>query len=1467
MLFRGDTVEFSLHIDAPIKGEAFLRTTLGAGKPHRSEIIDSVEKNEPARGLDWRDLPMRKTSDSSFSISIALTEVGHFEAKCFFFPSDGSAPKWVNGENVHINVEPAEYCSANSVYCAFVRQFGAAKTLPQRNDEDYYIRNIPRLDQEGYAVIPPSGTFDDLAAELDFIFDTLKCRILHLLPVNPTPTVFARMGRYGSPYASLDYTAVDPAMAVFDKKRTPSQQFLDLIDKVHMHNAKVFLDIAINHTGWAAKIHETHPEWLIRDENGEIVSPGAWGIVWGDLTELNHEIPELWSYFADVFLTWCERGIDGFRCDAGYMIPTPAWEYIIAKVRLAFPDTIFLLEGLGGDPKITRDLLNKANMNWAYSELFQNYSKAEITNYIAASADIARSDGVMIHYAETHDNNRLAATSLPYAKMRTTISALLSFNGAFGFANGVEWFATEKIDVHEACGLNWGAGTNQVAHIARLNAILAIHPAFHKNATISFLDSAGTAPEYDNDTLAFSRTPADGTRPLVAVCNLNHEKQTRVFWPNNDFDYSAAVDLISGDEPQIEIKGDRVSALLEPGEAMLLAENNEFLDAIDNYAKTNQRPPDSVVHQKAKAIVMDMVTSYLGSVELPPNGLPTDTLTNALLESPERFPEFLAEHLEQSSPSAPEIPITRWICPEDLKRHVMLPPKHALLLTAPARFRLQIKFDPGQKLHPGGQGYDYEHTSNSLYGAGPNAINTVQYDSIPDASGRHFLLLPPLNTPDKHLWLTLNLSLFGTSGLQREQARVLLLSNGNEPVQPHLRKREIRDANPIFLDTNGRGATCRLPVAWSGQASKYDAIISANLHPEYPVDRWIMWTGCRMWIVNQAHSQEFSSATVQDFSILPDGKGLWRFLLPAGNGLFVKFAVTASMEQGRNAADIAFERLRATDHDNDLPDTTPVKLVIRPDLENRSFHDVTKAMGKLEKTWPGAVTPQKHSFTFAPDGPASLTLALSATPKQADTTFHNTSEWRYNVFHHIEAERGLEPCCDLFSPGYFAVELHGAETALLRGEIQPKNPSKAASKLAAESANSATSASATSERHASHSPISFPFILQRAMRQFIVKRNNLKTVIAGYPWFLDWGRDTLICLRGMVAAGMMDESKDIILAFAEFAENGTLPNIIHGAEAGNRDTSDAPLWLFTACRDFHDHFPLVNLLDTEVPGKNKPLVEILEEIAENYIAGTPNGIKMDPETSLVFSPPHFTWMDTNFPAGTPREGYPVEIQALWFAALSFLAEITGKPKWSGLAENVRKSFLDLFPLPESGLADCLLAKPGAPATRATQDDAIRPNQLLAITLGLVENREIRAAILDATEQLLVPGAIRSLADKPVSVPLPIKNQHGDLLNDPNHPYQGVYVGDEDSKRKPAYHNGTAWTWIFPSYPEALFIHEGDNGRETAKAILSSSKTLLNAGCVGHIPEILDGDAPHTPRGCDAQAWGVTELYRVWNLLK
>jgi len=183
-------------------------------------------------------------------------------------------------------------------------------------------------------------------------------------------------------------------------------------------------------------------------------------------------------------------------------------------------------------------------------------------------------------------------------------------------------------------------------------------------------------------------------------------------------------------------------------------------------------------------------------------------------------------------------------------------------------------------------------------------------------------------------------------------------------------------------------------------------------------------------------------------------------------------------------------------------------------------------------------------------------------------------------------------------------------------------------------------------------------------------------------------------------------------------------------------------------------------------------------------------------------------------------------------------------------------------------ADVLIAERGTSAQRCDPDDALRSNCVIPIAFDLLERRRARRCLGNVLQHLAVPGALRSLAPVRLSRPLPVYGPDWRLLNNPHEPYWGRYEGDEDTQRKPAYHNGTAWTWTFPSLCEAIarVWDFAPLARDTAKAYLGSMDQLFPAGCLGHIPEILDGDAPHAQRGCDAQAWGVTEALRVWKLL-
>ncbi|MFZ1375073.1 MAG: amylo-alpha-1,6-glucosidase, partial [Geothrix sp.] len=513
--FVGDRVVFGLtHPAAGSVGwRAFLRTNLTRGAGMRAETLalHGEGTRDPA-GSSWRDIPLQET-EGGWGLDLALTEPGCFRAKAYSVDPAGFQ-HWPEGEDLSLSIHPDRLRTANTIYCAFPRMFGgaAARQLPALDEA------VRALDAAGYAVIPPSGGLRDLTAAVPHIFERLGSRILHLLPVGPVPTTYARMGRFGSPYAQLDLTAIDPALVDFDRRTTAEEQFRELTEAVHLRGGQVLLDILVNHTGWGSRLLEHRPDWFRRNPDGTFHSPGAWGTTWEDLVELDHGSPALWDTVARALLVWCERGVDGFRCDAGYMVPLPAWQYITAKVHQAYPEAVFLLEGLGGGWDATEALLTRGGMQWAYSELFQNHHPIEVAHYLDHCLRQGERTGLLVHYSETHDNLRLAGRGAAWSRQRNRLSALATQNGAFGFTAGVEWLATEKVDVHEARDLAWGTEPNLVEELATLNRLLAQHPCFFDGADIRRLSAD------DASVLALLRHSAEGLDAVLVLVNLDQDR-------------------------------------------------------------------------------------------------------------------------------------------------------------------------------------------------------------------------------------------------------------------------------------------------------------------------------------------------------------------------------------------------------------------------------------------------------------------------------------------------------------------------------------------------------------------------------------------------------------------------------------------------------------------------------------------------------------------------------------------------------------------------------------------------------------------------------------------------------------------------------------------------------------------------------------------------------------------------------
>ena len=504
-------------------------------------------------------------------------------------------------------------------------------------------------------------------------------------------------------------------------------------------------------------------------------------------------------------------------------------------------------------------------------------------------------------------------------------------------------------------------------------------------------------------------------------------------------------------------------------------------------------------------------------------------------------------------------------------------------------------------------------------------------------------------------------------------------------------------------------------------------------------------------------------------------------------------------------------------------------LWLRPMVNNRGYHRLTRR-GEVDFTLlplPGGVTVQ---------GPGPP-LTLFATRGE----FVAEPDWYYGLSYARERERGEGDREDHFLPGRFRVECAaGAETAFhVVACAEPGPWPDPAGVRAAELGYLAAlvrraGLSGTMAR------------LVRAADAFVVSRRSTgtRTLVAGYPWFTDWGRDAMISLPGLtLVTGRHEVAREVLSTFARYCRDGLIPNAFAtGGVEPLYNTVDASLWYFYAVDRYLAYTGDLAFVGDEI-------YPVLREIYDRYTGGTRFGIGMD-DDGLIRSGAggvQLTWMDAK--AGdlviTPRRGKPVEIQALWYNALKVMEGLAGmlgqKPPDRRLAPRVRSSFRDLFWNEGQGCFHDGLDEEGRP------DPSLRPNQLLAVSLpfAVAGGHAARAAVARVWRSLYTSYGLRSLAP-----------------DDPR--YQGRYLGDQ-LRRDAAYHQGTVWSWLIGPFVTAYRKSEGYSAPSRAQAarFLTPFSQHLNDQGVGYIGEIFDGDEPLVPRGCFAQAWGVAEVLRAW----
>ena len=977
--FVGDKVLFTLRADSlvvPEKWSARLRTNVGRAAARRREIIAAHAGCAVVANSSWRDVPMQRTA-AGWQIELPATEVGYFKAKAYLL-DEKNWQHWPDGADVGISVHPDFARTANTIYCAFTRLFGATKTLASTAGDPLEAQ-LKSLETQGYATLPPSGKFRDLARQLPFIINQLGCKIIHLLPVHPTPVTYARFGRFGSPYAALDLTAVDPALVEFDKTATGIDQFCELTHAAHSLGARVFIDIVINHTGWGSTLQENHPEFFLKKPDGEFASPGAWGTVWEDLVELEQHDVTLWDIIAHSLLTWCHRGVDGFRCDAGYKIPVVAWQYIIARIQDEFPQTIFLLEGLGGSWEATENLLTDGGMQWAYSELFQNYSGTEVAAYLDYASRQDERVGSYVHYSETHDNERLAKKGRAWSLLRNRLCALASPVGGFGFTCGAEWLATEKIRVHGNTGLNWDGPANIVPELARLNRLVSSHPCFFDGAKRTRL-SPPDAPVY-----ALLRESAEGRDAVLVLVNTSAEK-TNLFvaasvgsrFPLASFN----IELLGQSLPQISPAKNQLTFTLPPGAAFCLAQTEKPVGLSG----------DAYRHARARAAFAFEVLGGVLPVEAV-DGLDWRWLAEQVEHSPENFlaaaAEFaaggpgksLADLLREAGLQNVFPRVVAWTL-LDARRVTLVPNAHWLLIKDSAPFRATLEM-PAANLPP------------------------IHVRSIACGDLHIACFAPPVVDGEGGLFM----QRFGAVS-QKVQAVVRFL-----PAQPRPSAPDLRPSTLVLL-TNGRGGMARLCVDLGRVDSKYDCVLGANLNPNVPVDRHVFVKRIRVWVNAAGFLSPLDFKSLVSFQ--PGPPAVWNFVTNAGDGRTVEVESRAEMADGENTTIFHFsrptEKLAAG---KQLPAETDVRLTVRVDIEDRNFHSETKRNGGADSHFSAnthALDP-KTGFAFTPAPDRQLHVFADAG------TYHPQPEWCENIPHPVEQSRGQTGSGDAYSPGWFEIPL------------------------------------------------------------------------------------------------------------------------------------------------------------------------------------------------------------------------------------------------------------------------------------------------------------------------------------------------------------------------------------------------------------------------------------------------------------
>lgn len=675
-----------------------------------------------------------------------------------------------------------------------------------------------------------------------------------------------------------------------------------------------------------------------------------------------------------------------------------------------------------------------------------------------------------------------------------------------------------------------------------------------------------------------------------------------------------------------------------------------------------------------------------------------------------------------------------------------------------------------------------------------------------------------------------------------------------------------------WLLTNGLGGFAA-GTATGANTRRYHGLLVAALHP--PVSRVLLLAKLEEEIDYRGETYRLATNFYHPGAVYPEG---YRRLVSFGLDPFPNFTFFCGgalfsreifMEYGQNRTIIVYRVLHAEE---------PVKLRAYPLVNCRDYHGAVR-----ENDWPfhqelrgqsgrgpGLVAVQAYA------GSPVLVLAV------AGGTYQPTGVWYRNMEYPVEMERGLECIEDHYNPGYFEVTLGEGEvwavSAALAGEqggsLPAGKPLSGGFTSGGESFDVETALEIRSREIARRErllqtagawlhggvemaktapALEFARQLVLAADAFIVRRESTgaRSIIAGYPWFTDWGRDTMISLPGLtLVTGRFDEAREILRTFAGHRRDGLVPNRFTDLTGeAEYNTVDASLWFVQAVYQYARYTGDRRFVESE-------MLPVVREIIEAYRKGTRFNIHME-EDGLVAAGERglqLTWMDAK--AGdwvvTPREGKAVEINALWYNALrvaAWLCRLAAEDlvtegwvkEWAQdcekLAEHARESFQREFWAPDRGYLIDVVAPGGE------KDYALRPNQIFAVSLPFspLDPDQMKQVVEVVFRRLYTPFGLRSLAREEPA-------------------YIGRYTGNQVS-RDAAYHQGTVWSWLIGPFITAFVrVYEA---RSAALAMLRPFEAHLREAGLGTVSEVFEGDEPHLPKGCFAQAWGVAELLRCY----